>query len=297
MDELKFRKKFERTENSKFLSENKNAISKVITTCKKMENSKDSSIRYMADNFSEIDVVYPYLKIFNDKNSGFRLIFSSLEISDSADDLTIAHEIGHMINGIKNTQYDELTHSPKISVPEKFEEIVKKAKHNCLGEENKEEFKSYIQHLCKDKEISDAEKGPLSDIMSAVFKTAGLRIGNKDNICMFPSHHSVFYDNNIDEQTRNEKIYDEIYANMYALKANNCEKELGLLEKFLGEDFINFYDNEISNCIEVFKDKKIEKENQTKVESLGDEVRNILPQEMIKVQKELSFDREETKEK
>ena len=63
---------------------------------------------------------------------------------------------------------------------------------------------------------------------------------------MLPSFHNRdYYFNEEENAVKIDKIYDEDFANYYALKANNCDRELDIIKELFGEEILQVLDSEL----------------------------------------------------
>ena len=97
---------------------------------------------------------------------------------------------------------------------------------------------------------------------------SGLRIGDYENVCIFPSQHKEFYDEAIPENERLERTFDECFANIFCLKANNSDYELEVIERLFGNEFMKIFENEIEQASEIYK-KEIEPDRKLDATKLG----------------------------
>lgn len=287
MDVDKIRKRYQRNEDTELISNNVGAMDNFIKMLQLHSESKDKHIANIAENFEYINTLAPNFIIFEceNKNCGFMSAFKAYEISRDTDMLVASHEFGHGVLSIMND----------TTVPENYGTIIANAKQHAIAPENRQYFRDYIQYLSgktdyKEKR-TDAEKGPLSDIISSIFQNTGIPIGTPDNICMFPSSHPVNY--YWDEKKKEpilRKIFDEDFANYYALKANNCTQELETLRNLFGDEFIQVLDNELtkaSNKLELVKESEIQETTNTPMEQIknvvvltkSEDIQNISPLE------------------
>lgn len=264
MDENLFRKKFVRLEK-KTLGVNTNVVNRIIYFINSTKNKcKNETVKLFLDNLDKIDATYKLFNIedLNGTNGikvGFSYLWQKLLLKEDLSDIAMGHELGHVLNGVKNITFaDPIKHpleslKTNIIIPEGFDKVIENAKENCISSENKEEFKKYIEHICKGDTRTEAERVLVSDILSAVFGVQGLRIGTYENLCMFPGIHREFFDKNLSISKRNEVKFDECFADIFSLIANNCEKELNDLNRFLGKDFIQWFVSEIEKAIQSFR--------------------------------------------
>ncbi len=247
-----FRKKFERLEENQ-LGVNTNVIDLIIEFIQySLANCENEDIKFFLDNFDKIDKIGEGFTIFETTDIiGYMYQFKALNLTRSLDMLSIGHEIGHVLNSIKNiiTYTDSFGYT--ISTPDNFAQLLKDAKDN--SKKDIDRIRYYIEYLCKDSNISDAEKGPVSDIFSAVYQTWGVMVRSKDNICSFPSTHKGFYDKTKNEEEKLGIIFDECFANIFSLLANNKKSELKIIKDFFGEDFYNIFENEIRQSVQIFR--------------------------------------------
>ena len=232
---------------------NDKAITKFIEMLRKHAKSNNSYIQDIVNNINNLEILAPNFIIFESEDQTFFMHqFKALQIALNSDDLKISHEFGHCILSAIN----------KLEVPDNFESIVKGAKHNCINEENKDKFIEYFDYLSNSDNMqrTDAEKGPVSDIISSVFQQPSLVFAKLNKQCVLPSFHirSYYFDEE-KGQMRTKVIFDEQFANFYALVANNCDKELQILKELLGEEWYKTMENELekaSRNIRLIKDKQ-----------------------------------------
>lgn len=266
MKEEEIRKKYQREDENDLRGSNVEAINRFIEMLHLHEKSEDSRIRDIGENFGCIDKVAPNFTIFQSQNCLFMHNFKAYQISEDTNMLVATHEFGHAILSIMNDTI----------VPENYGDIIEGAKKHALSSENKEYFKEYIQYLCgktdEKENRTDAEKGPLSDIVSSIFQLGGLRIGSYDNVCWFPSSHSreYYYDEEKGEPNL-RNIFDEDFANYYSLKVNNCTREIETIKKLFGDEFVQVLDAEVEKAHEkllAIKENKIEEKPKNPMEQI-----------------------------
>ncbi len=268
MKEEEIRKRYQREDENDPRGTNIVAMDKFIQMLSLHEESKDFRINSIVENFEVIDKVAPNFIIFQGKDCFFMRNFKAYQISENTNMLVAAHEFGHAVLSIMND----------TAVPENYGEIIAKAKQHALSTENKENFKQYVQYLSgktnESGERTDAEKGPVSDIFSSIFQLQGLRIGTEDNVCIFPSSHSreYYYDEEKSEPNL-KNIFDEDFANYYALKVNNCVKEIETIRMIFGDEFLQTLDMELEKASErLIEAKKKEDEKVNPLEKIKDVV-------------------------
>lgn len=266
MKEEKIREKYQREDESDLRGTNVEAMDKFIEMLRIHEKSEDLRIRSIAENFENIDILAPNFTIFQGKDCFFMHNFKGYQISENADMLVVTHEFGHGVLSIMNDTV----------VPEDYGDIISRAKQYAISPENKQNFKDYIQYLSgktdKKEDRTDAEKGPVSDIISSIFQLQGLRIDTPDNVCIFPtSHPREYYYDEEKEQPNLKNIFDEDFANYYALKVNNCIQEIETIRRLFGDEFVNVLDTELekaSKRLTIVKESEIQ-------ESLSDPMEQI----------------------
>lgn len=263
MDENKIRKLYQRNDPNDQRGLNEGGINNFIRMLKLHENSTDKNIRSIAENFEAVENLAPNFTIFEsqkDNKCFFMHQFKALQIGKNTDPLVASHEFGHAV----------LSMTTDVKVPENYGEILSRAKKHALSPENKETFKAYIEFLCKyGKEvITESEKGPVSDIISSVFQEQALRIGTYENICWFPNSHTHDYYTEKETGEPNLKvIFDEDFANFYALKSTNSKKEIETLKTLFGTEFVETLENQLELSAEIFEkavDKDVKKVNPSK---------------------------------
>lgn len=251
MNEQEIREKYQRSDESDPRGSNVDAINRFIEMLKQHEKSTDSRIRSITLNISSLSKLAPNFTIFQGKGCFFMHKFKAYQIASDSNMLTVSHEFGHAVLSIAND----------TKVPSGYDTLISRAKQYALLPENKEYLKNYIEYLCGKTEEKDlrteAEKGPLSDIISSIFQREGLRIGSFDNICIFPScHRRSYYFDEENNLPNIKNIFDEDFANYYALKANNCTKELETLKLLFGGEFVQALDMQLDLARERFLPSK-----------------------------------------
>lgn len=254
MKDEEIRKKYQRDDENDLRGTNVGAMDRFIEMLHLHERSTDSHISSIAENFEQIDKVAPNFTIFQGDECFFMHNFNAYQISENANMLVASHEFGHGVLSIVNNTI----------VPEDYGNVIEKAKQHAISPENKEKFKEYIQYISgktdRKEERTEAEKGPVSDIISSIFQLQGLRIGTSDNICIFPSSHSrEYYYDEEKNQPNFENIFDEDFANYYSLKVNNCTQEIETIRSLFGDEFISALNSELEKIYErLVAIKKIE---------------------------------------
>ena len=273
MTEEEIRKKYQREDESDLRGTNVEAMDRFIDMLKLHESSEDPRIRGIAENFESVNKLAPNFVIFQSQKCLFMHNFKAYQIAEDTNMLVATHEFGHAILSIMNN----------TEVPENFGKIIKKAKEYAISPENKENFKEYIQYLAgktdQKEERTEAEKGPLSDIISSIFQQQGLRIGTHENICMFPSSHTrdYYYDEKKGELNL-KNIFDEDFANYYSLKVNNCKQEIETIKKLFGEELIQALDAELEKAYEKAvsgKENPRQKQPKDPIEPIKDIIINL----------------------
>lgn len=263
MDEKKIREQYQRNDPNDLRGLNEGGINNLIHMLALHNSSTDKSVRSIAENFEAIGSLAPNFTVFEsskDDECFYMHQFNALQIGKNTDLLVASHEFGHAVLNMTNG----------VKVPEDYGDVILRAKQHALNPDNKETFKAYIEFLCKyGKEVlTPGEKGPLSDIISSIFQEPGLRIGSYENTCIFPSSHSHEYYTKKDTGEPNLKaIFDEDFANFYALKATNSRKEIETLKMLFGNEFVEVLENQLEISAEVFEravDKDVKKVNPSK---------------------------------
>lgn len=241
MNEQEIRKRFQRDDENDMRGTNVGAIDNFISMLEAHKNSSDEYIRSIAEHFGEFEKLAPNFVIFESEDPDkcfYMSNFSAFQIGKETDPLISSHEFGHAVIGVTS----------KTKVPDDYEGVILRAKEHALNPENKENFKSYITYLCnkENHDRTEAEKGPVSDIISSVFQQPGFRIGSYENVCWLPACHSAeYYFDEEKDAMKVDKIYDEDFANYYSLKANNCEKEIDIIKNLFGDELIQVLDSEL----------------------------------------------------
>jgi len=183
MREEEIRKKYQRADDTDLRGTNIEAMDRFIEMLYLHEKSEDPRVKDIAENFEYIDKIAPNFVIFQGDKCCFMHNFKAYQIAKDTDMLVASHEFGHAVLSMMND----------TTVPENYGDIIQRAKQHALSSGNKEYFKEYVQYICgktdKKEERTEAEKGPVSDIISSIFQFQALRIGSQDNVCIFPSSH------------------------------------------------------------------------------------------------------------
>lgn len=256
MTEEEIRTRYERDGGP--LGANHNAINLFISMLQKNQKSYDTNVRSICDNIGNLKDIAPNFAIFEtDKTSGFLKFFNALEISKDAPEITMSHEFGHAILKMIN----------QGKIPENFENVITASRSHCIAPENIEQFIKYLDHLCdiNNPNRTEAERGPLSDILSSVFQYQALVFKRNGKRYVFPSSHKRSYYFDEEKGIRNvENIFDEDFANYFVLVAGNHTTELTVLRTLLGDEWIQTMQTELERAgknIEMGKEK--DDQNQT----------------------------------
>lgn len=245
MNDEEIRRKYQRDDKNDLRGTNVEAIDRFIDMLHLHERSEDPRISNIANNIEYIGELAPNFIIFEAKECFFMHNFKAYQISKDTDMLVASHEFGHAVLSIMND----------TEVPEDYGDIIARAKQHALSPEIKEIFKDYVQYIAgktdKKEERTEAERGPVSDIISSIFQVQALRIGTQDNICIFPSSHTrEYYYDEENNQPNLRNIFDEDFANYYALKVNNCVQEIETIRCLFGDEFVQALDTELTKASE-----------------------------------------------
>ncbi len=272
MTEQEIRKRFQRDDETDLRGTNSGAIDNLISMLELHKESSDMYIRSIAEHFEEFEKLSPNFVIFESQNPNecfYMHNFAAFQIGKDTDSLISSHEFGHAVIGITN----------KTKVPDGYEAIIERAKAYALSPEHKEKFKEYITYLSQkdNQDRTDAEKGPVSDIISSIFQQPGFRIGSYENVCMLPAFHNRDYYYDEEKSTmRVDKVYDEDFANFYALKANNCEKELEVLRQLFGDELLQVLDSELLKSAVILERVAAKEHNETAISSTIDSIKSVI---------------------
>lgn len=242
------------------LGKNDEAIEKFVGMLQTHKESDSHTVQKIIDNIENIEIMAPNFTIFQSDRNGFMHQFNALNIDTEsnidkeAEKLVISHEFGHVLLGITSRNQNS---EEKVQVPEGFEQIVKGARANCISPENKEIFRKFIEFISNSNETerTEAEKSLVSDIISSVFQYPALTFAKTEQTCVLPAYHNRDYW--FDEENGKMKtniIFDEQFANYYALVANNCDKELEKLETLLGEEWMKTMQEQLEKTEKIFEE-------------------------------------------
>ena len=295
MKEVEIRKKYQRDDENDLRGTNVGAIDRFIEMLYLHEESKDTRIRNIANNIENIDKIAPNFVIFEAEQCFFMPNFKAYQIAENTNMLVASHEFGHAVLSIMNNTI----------IPSDYEGIIERAKKHAISPENRENFKEYIKYISgktdKKEERTEAEKGPVSDIISSIFQLQGLRIGTSDNICMFPSSHSREYYYDEEKKEPNVKnIFDEDFANYYTLKVNNCQQEIETIKSLFGDEFVQVLDTEltkVSERLSLVKENENQKDLDSKeqIKSVAVFTRQSELEELVEKQEDKSMEEREEK--
>lgn len=272
MTEQEIRKKYQRNDETDLRGANVGAIDNFIGMLEIHKNSSDEYVRSIAEHFGEFDKLSPNFVIFEsqDPNECFYMHnFAAFQIGKDTESLISSHEFGHAVIGVTS----------KTKVPDGYEGVIERAKSYALSPEHKEKFKEYITYLSQrnNQDRTDAEKGPVSDIISSIFQQPGFRIGSYENVCMLPSFHNRDYYYDEEKSTvKIDKVYDEDFANFYALKANNCEKELEVLRQLFGDELLQVLDSELLKSAVILERVAAKENTENAISSTIDSIKSVI---------------------
>lgn len=258
MNEDTIRKKFQREDKNDIRGKNIEAVNRFIEMLKKQENSTNINIRKIAENFENIDKIAPNFVIFqcpNGTKCNFMKSCNGYQIGTNTSSIVASHEFGHAVLEISGNN----------KVPNEFEGILERAKQHAKSPEIKEFFKEYIIKICdsNNPDVTEEEKGPVSDIISAVFQVQAFNINREGNTFFLPSSHKTnyYYDEN-NKDLNLYGIYDECFANFYALESENCIKEINALKNLFGVEFLSLFENALNLSTEKICKRIEDKDNQ-----------------------------------
>lgn len=282
MTDEEIRKRYERTkETAGELGENTIAISRIINMLHTHGRSDNINVRRIIENLEHIEDIAPNFKIFqSEKETFFMNNFNALQILDKEENssLSLPHEFGHAIIGI----------TTNTEVPKNFEIIVKNARANCIKPENKQKFIEFIEYISdtENENRTEGEKGPVSDIISSIFQYPQLTFVQTGKTHTLPNFHNRdYYFDEEKGKMKENKIYNEDFANFYALTANNCHKELETLRELLGDEWMKVMEGELQRASEIFEKTKENTQELNIVDRIKDSIIGVkkgeVPKEII----------------
>lgn len=180
------------------------------------------------------------IQIFSSERTNYLKMFGALELNISLPDSDIIHELGHL--------YYNLVLFNKI--PDDFDEINQRAKEHSRMVSNvnfslngKEvtgaNFRVLLEELCQKDNLNSEKRdeiAPFSDIISAINLGVN-RFETKDGSAyILPYSHSFEYYEQ-DDVTNYPLVFDEQFANFFALTIMNQTEKLDILRKFFGEEW------------------------------------------------------------
>lgn len=281
IDDDAIRNRYQRTDGP--LGRNERAVDKFIKMLHQHEKSDDPNVRKIISNIDNLKDIAPNFTIFESEDKSFYMsFFRAITINVNSSDLVTSHEFGHALLGMLNN----------TEVPENYEQITKNARAHCVDENTKDKFIDYIVHISdsENQDRTEAQKGPVSDIISAVFQYPKLEFQKINKACVLPAYHNRDY--YFDEEKgamKTDKIFDECFANYYSLVANNCHKELEELRMLLGDEWMQTMETELERAaktIEMVQEKhKPDAMEQIKSTILGVNESNV-PDRIIEPEKQ-----------
>lgn len=283
------KEKYLRTDENDMRGTNSVAVNKFINMIHKHLQSDNQNIRAIGENIDKLATLAPNFILFEEQNksANFMKIFNAMVLGNEAGDLVTDHEFGHAVYKIMcNEELDK----------NDFEGVVDRAKANILSKENKEDFKKYIVYLTdrNNKNRTEAEKGPLSDILSSIFRCEQLSLKHQDGTIsgphIFPSYHSHTYYADENGKMKADVIFDEDFANFYALSVNNCTRELNVLKRFLGDEWFQSMQNTLERAGRTVQDQTIQQDSPTITEKISDQLLGVslseLPERLPEIERE-----------
>jgi len=187
--------------------------------------------------------------------------FNVLEINPNEDQFGIMHELGHYylyttIGKITPPLLPEIIQNCKSALSIKNQQKVSFVFNKQIFQD--ETYGAFIKSLCQTK---DTKYAPLSDIVSAMqlgINTFADKAGVEYTL---PYVHSYSYyhlnkeyspDNPVDYF----RVFDEQFANFFAMFMLNQQEQLNLLSIFYGPDWYNLYMNTIIEIKNILKERK-----------------------------------------
>lgn len=272
MTKEEFLNKYQRTDKNNPRGTNEKAVEVFLNMLEKQSKSSDENVRKIAGSIDAIGEVAPNFVIFEAQaggNSFFMHNFKAFQIAPDCGYDVASHEFGHAI----------LSMATDTKVPADFENVILRAKQHALSPENKEKFKAYVEFLSKGgAERTQAEKGPVSDIISSIFQQPGFRVGSFENVCMLPVFHqrSYYFDEEKDCM-KIKPIFDEDFANIFALKATEATKELETLRELFGDEFMQVMESQVELVADFFEKQSTKDKTVGNIESsLNSKIMNAI---------------------
>lgn len=213
-------------------------------------NSDDERIKNIYEQIFNIKRIEPRFNVFfsTKMSSAYLSNFKALNINkdDIQNYLILSHEYGHAM-------FDILLNK---KVPEEYSTIMEIAKKHALTSNNinfnygslnvqNAKFRDLIEYICdKSNKESLESVGPFSDIISSMWQTGGFKNSKGDPFILPFSHpRETYFDN--ENHIKYDVIFDEQFANFFALKSTNSNEALETLKNLFGVEWYNFMDKNI----------------------------------------------------
>ena len=242
MDSVRFYKKFGKEEmiGSGIKRSNRPLLEHLDSLIRTAEKSDDESVRYISQNFDKITFVSPFLKITDGPND-YKPAINRLSIGPKADNSTVMHLLG-----------DVFQRATVREVPEEAEGFTRDAISHAKDPNNIGFFKKYVEFLSKDDSgrVTEAERGPVSNIIAQVLGQSAFKINTEDNICKLPRMNLAEKSQGVVSQ---EDVFRSVLASFFSLKALNNTEEINKLSKLFGSRFIDLFERQIESAKDYFE--------------------------------------------
>ena len=204
------------------------------------EQSDDESIRYVAQNFDKIGFVSPFLKISDGPND-YKPAINRLSVGPKAEDSVVMHLVG-----------DVFQRATVKEMPAEVDTFTKEAIQHVKDPNNIGFFKKYVEYLAKDNSgnVTEAERGPVSNVISQVLGQSAFKINTEDNICKLPRMDLA---EKSQGPVTQEDVFRSIFASFFALKALNRTEEINKLTKLFGSRFVDLFESQLEKAKDFFE--------------------------------------------
>ena len=242
MDTVKFYGKFgvERVIGNGIKKSNMPLLEHLVDIIRIAEKSDDESVRYISQNFDKISFVSPFLKISDGPND-YKPAINILSIGSEADNSTIMHLLG-----------DVFQRATVREMPAEVDSFTREAIQHVKDPNNIGFFKKYVEYLAKDNSgnVTEAERGPVSNVISQVLGQSAFKINTEDNICKLPRMDLA---EKSQGPVTQEDVFRSIFASFFALKALNRTGEINTLTKLFGSRFVDLFESQLESAKDYFE--------------------------------------------
>ena len=240
--------------------ENKADVDYLLLLINEGTKSEDLKVREIYQNIINIKKIEPRFQLFLSVKTGSSYMhqFKALNINknDLNNYLTVTHEYGHAMFDIVIKQ----------EMPENYPKILENAKKSALNNIDMNydygtfsvrngKFRNLLEFICDKNNIDKLQGlGPLSDIISAMWQATGFNNSQGDPFFLPFSHTKNTYVTD-DNTIKYDKVFDEQFANFFALKSTNSVEALNVIKVLFGNEWYNAMEETIEKIYNFLNDE------------------------------------------